>query len=90
MLATKMSQIVQKLPDMVSRNKKKMCVLGFMESSTNIDDVYINARAIYDVYEDLYQHGHSQSDVILKRPESLFSIFLITLWLMYQYRNRKF
>ena len=38
-------------------------VLGFVECSANIDDddVYIIARAVYDVYDDTCQYGHSWS-----------------------------
>ena len=36
-------------------------VFGFVERCANIDDVHINACAIYDLYDDLYQYGHSRS-----------------------------
>ena len=36
-------------------------VFGFVGRSGNTDDVYINARAIYDVHDDPYQYGHSRS-----------------------------
>ena len=36
-------------------------VFGFIGCSANTDDVYINACAIYDVHDNKYQYGHSQS-----------------------------